>query len=247
MRFVSILLLSLVLTPGACAGTAATIHQERVLFAGGDSSAVIKGYHVKGDATVDYIVQARAGQTLAVALKRSNAQTFFNINPPGTDVSMFVGSSDSTGTAFRGLLPADGDYAVRVYLMRAAARRGESSDYTLTVGVTGMALAPLPASQDALLPGTSFHASGRITGVPSFETKPRECEAFVTRRGIDGTATVEIPLPNSLKRRILFVKGEPVCTDSPETLTFTRREDVTTVRLGADEWYAIPDALVGGG
>jgi hypothetical protein len=246
MRLVSILLLSLFLATGACAGDAG-IHQERVQFAGGDSSAVIKGYHVKGDATVDYVIGARAGQTLTVTLKRSNPQTYFNVNPPGTDVSMFVGSSDSTGTAFNGLLPADGDYAVRVYLMRAAARRGESSDYTLTIGVTGMALAPLPAAQDALLPGTSFHASGRITGVPSFETKARECEAFVIRRGVDGTATIEIPLPNSLMRRILFVKGKPVASDSPEPLTFTRREDVTTVKLGADEWYAIPDALVVGG
>jgi len=239
------LLLSLFVATGAWAGDAG-IHQVRVQFARGDSSAVIKG-RLKGDAVVDYMVQAHAGQTLAVTVKRSNGQNYFNVNPPGTDVSMFVGSSDSSGTAFKGLLPADGDYTVRLYLMRPAARRGESSDYTLTIGVTGTALAPLPASQDALLPGTSFHASGRIACQPAFETKPRECEAFVTRRGVDGTATIEIPLPNSLKRRILFVKGKPIASDSPEPLTFTRQRDVTTVKLGADEWYGIPDALVVGG
>jgi hypothetical protein len=246
MRLVSVLLLPLLLAPAAFASDAVTIRKERVQFAAGASSAAIKG-HLKGDATVDYVIGARAGQTLAVTMKRSNGQNYFNVNPPGTEVSMFVGSSDSTGTAFKGLLPADGDYAVRVYLMRPAARRGESSDYTLTIGVTGAPLVPLKASQDALLPGTPFHASGRITGVPYFETKPRECEAFVTRRGVDGTATVEIPLPNSLKRRILFVKGKPIAADSPEVLTFTRQGDVTTVKLGADEWYAIPDALVVGG
>ena len=34
--------------------------------------------------------------------------------------------------------------------------------------------------------------------------------------GLDGTATIEILLPNSSKRRILFVKGKPVAADSPE-------------------------------
>ena len=66
-----------------------------------------------------------------------------------------------TGEDFTAVLPTDGDYTIRVYLMRAAARRNESSDYTLTVGVTGQALAPTPASQDALLPGTPFHASAK--------------------------------------------------------------------------------------
>jgi hypothetical protein len=246
MKLISILLLSPLLAPGAFAGEAVTIQERRVQFVAGAESVVVKG-RLKGDATGDYVVGARAGQTLAITLKRTHGQNFFNVNPPGTDVAMFIGSMDSTGTAFRGLLPADGDYVVPVYLMRAAARRGESSDYTLTIGLTGTALAPLPASQDALLPGTPFHASGRITGVPAFETKPRECEAFVLRRGVDGTATIEIPLPNSLKRRILFVKGKPVASDSPDALTFTRQGDVTTVKLGADEWYAIPDALVMGG
>lgn len=36
-----------------------------------------------------------------------------------------------------GTLPVDGDYTVRVYLMRSAARRNETAEYTLTVGITG--------------------------------------------------------------------------------------------------------------
>ena len=43
-----------------------------------------------------------------------------------------------------------------------AARRGESSNYTLTVGVSGKALAPTAATSDALIPGTSYHASAKI-------------------------------------------------------------------------------------
>jgi hypothetical protein len=220
--------------------------QERVSFAPGASSATIKG-QLRGDADVDYIVRAGAGQTITVTLKPSNRSNYFNVLPPGsTDVAMHVGQ---TGEDFTGMLPADGDYTVRVYLMRAAARRSESSTYTLTIGVTGKALAPLPASKDATIPGTPFHASGSITCVPSpyVDTTPKTCEAFVIRRGVDGTATVEIPQGGTARRRILFAQGKPVASDSAEAMTVTRQGDVTTVTFESGERYAIPDALITGG
>jgi hypothetical protein len=227
----------------------AGIRHERVQFAKGATSAVVKG-HLKGNSDVDYLVRAGAGQTLAVTLVGANASNHFNVLPPGSkDVAMFVGST--SGNSFTGVLPADGDYAVRVYLMRSAARRNEAGDYTRTIAATGAALTPTPAAQDALLPGTPFHASTTIACVPYLETfrekKPRECEAFVIRRGFDGTATVEIPQEGSVPRRILFVKGKPVASDSSAPLTFTRQGDVTTVKLGEGERYEIHDALIFGG
>jgi hypothetical protein len=218
--------------------------QERVAFAKGASAATIKG-QLKGDADVDYVVGAAAGQTISVALKVSNRSNYFNVLPPGSaDVAMYVGQ---TGEGYSGMLPTDGDYKVRVYLMRNAARRNETSDYTLTISVTGKALAPLPASQDALLPGTKFHASGSVKCVqPYGDGKPQQCEAFVIRRGVDGTATVEIPA-TGVKRRILFVSGKPVASDSSEKMTFTRQGDVTTVKFESGESYDIPDAFIIGG
>ncbi|MCX7053564.1 MAG: hypothetical protein NTU56_05055, partial [Proteobacteria bacterium] len=187
----------------------AGIRQEKVQFAKGASSAVIKG-QLKGDAMVDYVVRAAAGQTLSVELQKTNAQNYFNVMPPGsTGSAMFVGDS---GENYSGVLPTDGDYIVRVYLMRPAARRGESSNYTLTIGASGKALAPIAASQDALVPGTSYHASAKVKCVPAFETTPRECDAFVIRRGFDGTATIDIP-GSAGKRSILFVKGKPTASN----------------------------------
>jgi hypothetical protein len=243
-----LVLLALPLAPTAAAAGAG-IRQERVQFAKGATSAVVKG-RLKGDSDVDYLVHAGAGQTLAVTLKGANASNYFNVLPPGSkDVAMFVGST--SGSSFTGVLPADGDYTIRVYLVRAAARRNETSDYTLTVAATGAALAPTPAAKDALLPGTPYHASTPITCLPYIEQfrdkKSRQCEAFVIRRGFDGTATVEIPQENSVPRRILFVKGKPVASDSSDPLTFTRQGDVTTVRLGETERYEIPDMLLTGG
>ena len=223
----------------------AGIRQEKVQFAKGASSAVIKG-QLKGDAMVDYVVRAAAGQTLSVKLQKTNAQNYFNVMPPGsTGSAMFVGDS---GENYTGVLPADGDYIVRVYLMRPAARRGEISNYTLTVGASGKALAPIAASKDALVPGTSYHASAKIRCVPAFETTPRDCDALVIRRGFDGTATIDIP-GSAEKRSILFVEGKPTASNAQaiDALTSERKGDVTIVKLGASERYEIPDALVTGG
>ena len=247
---VSIALVCIFLHAVVVTATAAeqSTRTERVQFKKGSTSAVIKG-QVKGYSDVDYLVRAGAGQTITVSLKVSNRMNYFNVLPPGSkDVAMYAGQ---TGEDFKGVLPTDGDYTIRVYLIRAAARRNESSKYTLTVSVTGKALEPTPASKDAVIPGTPFHASAKIACVPYIEKfrdkKQLECEAFVIRRGFDGTATVEIPQENSVPRRILFVKGKPVASDSPYPVVFSRKDDITIVIFDTDERYEIPDALIFGG
>jgi hypothetical protein len=113
--------------------------------------------------------------------------------------------------------------------------------------VTGQPLAATPAARDALLPGTPFHASAMIACMPPYDAKTKECEAFVIRRGFDGTATVEVRWGEGLKRRILFVKGKPVAADATAALSVERRGDVSVVHFGSDERFEIPDALVTGG
>ena len=237
---------ALVLSSPVTAGAQpAPPRQERVAFAAGASSATIKG-QLKGDADVDYVVRAAAGQTISVALKGSNRSNYFNVLPPGSaDVAMHVAQD---GQPYTGMLPADGDYKVRVYLMRSAARRNEASDYTLTISVTGAPLAPTSKTKDAVLPGTPYHASGPVTCLPMpyGDTKPQQCEAFVIRRGFDGTATVEIP-SKGITRRILFVKGTPVASDSAEKMTVSRKGDITVVTFESGEFYEIVDAMIFGG
>ena len=240
---------ALILNLAACGDAAATDSRagrsERVQFAKGAMSAVIKG-RIKGDQYVDYQVRAGAGQTLSVEMKTSNASSYFNINPPGGgDAAMFIGST--AGNRFSGVVPSDGDYAIRVYLMRSAARRNESANFTLTVGAAGQPLAATPAAKDALIPGTPFHASAKVVCMPPFASSVRECEAFVIRRGFDGTATVEVRWGEGLQRRILFVQGKVVAADSPEVPSVVRRGDVSVVGFGRDERFEIPDALLSGG
>jgi hypothetical protein len=221
------------------------IRREPVQFANGATSAVVQG-QIKGDVTIDYVVRAAAGQTIDVRLKKSNPQNYFNVLPPGSaGGAMFVGD---TGEGYSGLLPADGDYIVRVYLMRPAARRGESSNYALTIGVTGEALKPTATSRDALLPGTSYHASTIIPCVAAFESVPRDCEAFVVRRGAGGSATVDIP-GQAGTRSVLFVNGKPVASNAQarDALSAERQGDTTILKIGDAERYEIPDALLTGG
>lgn len=105
---------------------------ERVQFARGTSSKAITG-KIKGYDGARYLIGARAGQTLTVTLKTSNASSYFNVTAPGADTAMFVGST--SGNRFTAKIPSSGDYAVDVYLMRNAARRGETANYTLTVSI----------------------------------------------------------------------------------------------------------------
>lgn len=220
-------------------------HKETVKFAKGASSTTIKAT-MKGGASVDYVVRAAAGQTLEVRLAATNTQSDFNVLSPGSkDVAMYV-SSMTGERSYKGVLPVDGDYTIRVYIDRAAARRNEASNYVLTVGVTGKALPPLPAVQDAKVKGTAYHATATVTCVPPFASAAESCDAGVIRRGRDGTASVVMTGKNKLVRRILFVGGKPTASDAAEAMTATKQGDVTQVKIG-EERYDIPDAFLTGG
>lgn len=241
----AVLVASLLVSPALAATADPDRRSERVRFATGTSSTVIKG-QIRGYRYVDYQVRAGAGQALSVEMQTSNAASYFNILPPVSgDVAMFNGSL--AGNRFSGILPADGDYSIRIYLMRSAARRNESARYALSIGVSGQALAATLAAEDALIPGTPFHASAKVPCTVPFAPKAEECDAFVIRRGFDGTAMVEVRWGEGMKRRILFVRHEVVAADSPETLDSERRRDFTIVRFGSDERFEIPEALLTGG
>jgi len=169
----------------------AQVRTERVQFAKGASSKTISG-SIKGEASVDYVVGARAGQTMTVTFKPGNASNYFNVLPPGTETALFVGSS--SGNTYSGRLPADGDYRIRVYLMRNAARRNESSNYTMTVGVTGAAAsataaAPAAAGAPVVTPGNMpAYCRGEVSG--QYGTKPAYVKTGAVARAKDGSTSI---------------------------------------------------------
>jgi len=113
----------------ASAALADDIRTERVQFKPGATSAVIE-HSITGYQTVDYVLGAREGQSMNVSMATNNGANYFNILAPGeTEVAMFIGST--SGNQYEGILPESGDYTIRVYMMRSAARRNEVANYRL--------------------------------------------------------------------------------------------------------------------
>jgi hypothetical protein len=115
-------------------GTALTAEAAKpIQFAKGKSSASVSG-KIKGSDDVDYTLRASAGQTMTVDFKASKGAAYFNVLPPGsTGEAIFVGSNE--GNNFKAVLPCDGDYTIRVYLMGGAKASDKPVSYTLKVGI----------------------------------------------------------------------------------------------------------------
>lgn len=241
--------LALLITLAAlCAGGSASAADRpgaALQFAQGQTSVKLQG-KVQGDADASYTVEARAGQTLAVSLATKHGSLNVNVIAPGASEAMFIGSTQ--GRQARVMLPADGAYRVQVYLMRSAARRHESAAFSLEVAVTGRPLPALPFTVDAPVAGTRFHAVAEVPCDTLGAAPGARCEAGVVRRGRDGTATVALRSDDgSLRRSVLFVQGKPVASDSAQPINASRQGDTTVLRIGTDERYELPDALLIGG
>ncbi len=103
----------------------------KVHFSAGATSATVNGTII-GDQYIDYVLGARAGQTMSASIKvagtNGDGTIYFNILPPGSDgEAIFNGSMSADGQASV-KLPKDGDYRIRVYLM------GNDKDADKTVG-----------------------------------------------------------------------------------------------------------------
>lgn len=109
----------------------ADIPIERVEFADGDKAITIED-SIKGYESIDYVLKLAAGQPLNVSMATQHTSTYFNLIAPGEeDVAFFIGSTE--GNQFEGTTELAGDYRIRVYMMRSAARREETADYRLEI------------------------------------------------------------------------------------------------------------------
>lgn len=117
-----------------CASFAQDIQEQRVQFATGAIGTSLSGA-IKGDEIQDYVLGAKAGQRLVVAMSADNASANFNILPANDPEAIHIGSI--SGNSYDGMLKRDGDYRIRVYLVRAAARRDEVANYDISIEITG--------------------------------------------------------------------------------------------------------------
>lgn len=164
MQAQAIALASFLLLGSVGAPAQAEIRAQEIRFAQGATAASVKG-RIKGEETIDYRLRARAGQTLTVVFKPSNASAYVNVLPPGRETAVFVGST--SGNRFEGVLPADGVYTIRAYLMRSAARRNEAASYTLDVAIADAAASSRAGDQwrAEATAGKPFDATLRLAGI----------------------------------------------------------------------------------
>lgn len=125
---------------------------EQVQFPRGTSGTTLQG-RVTGDESIDYRLSLRGGQPVSVVLHSHNSSLYFNVIAPSAQEAMFIGSM--SGNRFSGIVPDSGAYTIRVYLMRNAARRGETAAFTMDVHADpahgGAAATPQPAP--GIVPG----------------------------------------------------------------------------------------------
>jgi hypothetical protein len=200
---------------------------------------VIEGYQ-----TLDYVLNAREGQYMNVSMATQHGATYFNILEPGeTEVAMFNGSIN--GNQFEGTLKKSGDYRIRVYMMRSAARRNELANYRLEMIVSGTGSSD---GGDALVPGTNYNATGNIPCSIGGGQPTTSCRFGVVRKG-NGTGTVTVTKPDGRTRTIFFENGAATGYDQsqadPSKFSASKQSDLNIIRIG-QEGYEIPDAVIFG-
>lgn len=141
--------------------SAQDLREVRVQFEAGRSGTTING-RIKGYEIVDYVLGARRGQRIAIDLGTDNLANYFNLLPAGSETAIHTGSV--AGNEYTGVLPADGDYRIRVYMMRSAARRDEVANYRLSVDIEadGAGRSANPDFADGLSGGPDYWA---VSGV----------------------------------------------------------------------------------
>jgi len=103
-----------------------------VHFKPGASSAEYKDT-IKGYDSVNYHLEAAAGQRLLVDFGKDRNSCYFNILSPADGETLVNGSVIEPDGL---VLPESGKYRVVVYLMRASARRGASCSYSIDFKIT---------------------------------------------------------------------------------------------------------------
>ena len=102
---------------------------------------------------------------------------------------------------------------------------------------------------DALVPGTGYHATGKVPCSMGGGQPIGSCPFGVKREG-NGSGSVTLTKPDGRTRTIFFTNGRPTGADiseaDPGRFSASKQGDLSVVRIG-QERYEIPDAVVFGG
>lgn len=179
------------------------VRSEQVRFAPGTTATSLSGV-VSGRETVLYEIGAEAGQTMDVRLTSASDSVYFNVYEPGRGLGeQALAVSDQIGSnpmvpdlnRFSAILPTSGTYKVAIYLVRAAARRGESAGFMIDISVSALEGTSAPVTND--------FADG-VRGGPDFlQVRTTDGGILNLRAGPSGSAAVVARLANGSQVRNL--------------------------------------------
>ncbi len=87
--------------------------------------------YIGGFEYVEYVLPLKLGESIELSLSTDNLSNCFDIYAPGADKPFFAGGEG--GNQHRFTAKVDGEFIVKVYLLRLAARDYQSASYTLTM------------------------------------------------------------------------------------------------------------------
>lgn len=212
---------------------------KRINFPYGKSSTVVAGA-VRGYQTIDYIVNAKAGQHLSVKMTTNKGSNYFNIlEPNSNDVAIYTG--DISGNNYSGTLNQSGNYKIRVYLMRSDARRNVTANFKLSVAVTG-------TSSNSNSGGSSEYSATGICQSYYGDSGTKIETRFGVKRINSNHATVRLMMPSKNERVVVFDRGTWSCTSPNCSLQWDRvNGDDWKLTINEMEVYILPDAIITGG
>lgn len=117
---------------------------------------------------------------------------------------------------------------------------------------TGTGHEVAPHGQDAVVPGTGYHATGFVPCTMGPDATARQqCDFGVVRETPgSGNGSVTVTRPDGVTRTIFFEAGEATGYDAdasePAEFAASREEDTTIVTIGAERYW-IFDAVIWGG
>lgn len=109
-----------------------SVYEKSILLDGTGSYKILEA-SLAGEQLIEYVVTGRRRQILSVDIQPTIGTAYFNVLPEQSEQALFTGATDGNVADVR--LPETGNYRVRVYQVRAAARRGATATFTLGVGL----------------------------------------------------------------------------------------------------------------
>lgn len=158
---------------------------QRIKFAPGAAATTLKG-KITGKGGRTYLLTTRSGQTLQTLFSRSNRSCYFNVFEPDSDTAVHIGST--AGNEFGRSQTVAGDYRIQVYLMRSAARRGESCRFSLSIELRDAPGGSSAGISDIQMQDRCKGEAATMYGVQPRQISVRSVRKTPTGHAIDGTA-----------------------------------------------------------